>query len=104
MVLPYENAQAWYDGKRAYHGRKAKEYYGKTRAELAHALNDGLNIKGELRFWVENERDQPAGPRGRDYEQIQISATFPSRYGTADWTRPLRLSNSYTRGGRNHVI
>jgi hypothetical protein len=54
VVLPYESAQAWYDGKRAYHGRKAEQYYGKTRNELERALNEGLTIKGELRFWIEN--------------------------------------------------
>ena len=54
VVLPYENAQAWYDAKRAYHGRKAKEYYGKTRTELERALNQGFNINAELRFWIKN--------------------------------------------------
>lgn len=54
VVLPYENTQAWYDAKRAYHGRKAKEYYGKTRSELERALNQGFNINAELRFWIEN--------------------------------------------------
>ena len=54
VVLPYENAQDWYDARRAYHGRKAKEYYGKTRSELERALSQGLNISAELRFWIEN--------------------------------------------------
>ena len=54
VLLPYESAQAWYDAKRAFHGRKAKEYYGKTRRELERALSQGLNINAELRFWVEN--------------------------------------------------
>jgi len=54
VVLPYESAQAWYDARRAYHGRKAEEYYGKTRSELEGALNQGLNINAELRFWIEN--------------------------------------------------
>ena len=54
VVLPYESAQAWYDAKRAYHGRKAEEYYGKTRSELERALSQGLNINAELRFWIEN--------------------------------------------------
>jgi hypothetical protein len=54
VVLPYESAQAWYDAKRAYHGRKAEAYYGKTRSELERALNQGLNINAELRFWIEN--------------------------------------------------
>ena len=54
VLLPYESAQAWYDAKRAFHGRKAKEYYGKTRSELERALSQGLNISAELRFWIEN--------------------------------------------------
>ncbi len=54
VVLPYEGAQAWYDAKRAYHGGKAEGYYGKTRGELERALSQGLDIKAELRFWIEN--------------------------------------------------
>jgi hypothetical protein len=54
VVLPYESAQAWYDARRAYHGRKAEEYYGKTRSELESAMIQGLNITAELRFWIEN--------------------------------------------------
>ncbi|MFC1813350.1 hypothetical protein ACFL03_11755 [Thermodesulfobacteriota bacterium] len=54
VVLPHENAQAWYDARRAYHGRKAEEYYGKTQKELERALSQGLSIKAELRFWIEN--------------------------------------------------
>ena len=53
VVLPYESAQAWYDAKRAYHGRKAEEYYGKTRNKLERAMSQGLNINAELRFWIE---------------------------------------------------
>ncbi len=54
VALPYDSAQAWYDARRAYHGRKAEGYYGKTRDELDRALNRGLNIKAELRFRIEN--------------------------------------------------
>jgi hypothetical protein len=76
VVLPYENAQAWYDGKRAYHGRKAEEYYGKTRAELAHALNDGLNMKGELRFWVENEKTSLQAPEDVIMSRYKFQPVF----------------------------
>lgn len=55
VVLPYESAQAWYDAKRAYHGRKAEKYYGKTRSELESAMSQGLNINAELRFWIKNK-------------------------------------------------
>ena len=50
VVLPYESAQAWYDGKRAFHGRKAEGYYGTTRNEIERALSQGLQFKSELRF------------------------------------------------------
>jgi hypothetical protein len=53
VVLPHESAQAWFDARRAYHGRKAKGYYGKTQSELERALSQGLKIKAELRFFIE---------------------------------------------------
>ena len=53
VVLPHESAQEWFDARRAYHGRKAEDYYGKTRGELERALSQGLKIKGELRFFIE---------------------------------------------------
>lgn len=54
VVLPHESAQAWFDARRAYHGRKkAEDYYGKTRSELERALSQGLKIKAELRFFIE---------------------------------------------------
>jgi len=54
VVQPYESAQAWFDARRSYHGRKADEYYGKTRDEIERALNQGLSINAELRYCVEN--------------------------------------------------
>ena len=53
VVLPHESAQAWFDARRAYHGRKAEGYYGKTRSELERALSKGIKIKAELRFLIE---------------------------------------------------
>lgn len=55
VALPFENAQVWYNAKRAYHGRKAEKYYGTTRNELERAQNQGFNISAELRFWIEND-------------------------------------------------
>jgi hypothetical protein len=54
VVLPHESGQEWFDARRAYHGRKAEDYYGKTRGELEGALSQGFKIKGELRFFIEN--------------------------------------------------
>ena len=53
VVLPYETAEDWYRGRRAYHGRKAETYYGKTRDELKEVLARGCKITGELRFLIE---------------------------------------------------
>jgi hypothetical protein len=53
VVLPHESAQAWFDARRAYHGRKAADYYGKAQGELERALSQGLKIKAELRFFIE---------------------------------------------------
>ena len=53
VVLPHESGQEWFDARRAYHGRKAEDYYGKTQNELERALSQGLKIKAELRFFIE---------------------------------------------------
>jgi hypothetical protein len=53
VVLPHESAQAWFDARRAYHGRKAEGYYGKTKSELETAFSQGIKIKAELRFLIE---------------------------------------------------
>jgi hypothetical protein len=62
VVLPYGNAQAWYDARRAYHGRKAAAYYGKTRSELAVAFEKGFKMTAELRFLIENGEVRPQTP------------------------------------------
>ncbi len=54
VVMPHDNAQAWFDARRAFHGSKAHDYYGRTREELENALRQGLDIKAELRFLIEN--------------------------------------------------
>ena len=53
VVLPYESAEDWYGGRRAYRGRKAETYYGKTRDELKDVFARGYKITGELRFLIE---------------------------------------------------
>jgi len=62
VALPHESAQAWYDARRAYHGRKAQQYYGKTRSELERALSQGFNVTGELRFWIKNGKASLQAP------------------------------------------
>ena len=53
VVLPHASAQEWFDARRAYHGRKAEDYYGKTQSEFERALSQGVSIKAELRFFIE---------------------------------------------------
>jgi hypothetical protein len=53
VVLPYESAGEWFDARRAYHGRKAENYYGETQGMLERAIRQGLKIKSELRFLIE---------------------------------------------------
>jgi hypothetical protein len=76
VALPYESAQAWYDAKRAYHGRKAEEYYGKTKSELERALSQGLNIYAELRFWIENSETSLQTPENVIMSKYKFQPVF----------------------------
>jgi len=76
VVLPYESAQAWYDAKRAYHGRKANEYYGKTRSEFERALSQGLNISAELRFWIDNGETSLQAPENVIMSRYKFQPVF----------------------------
>jgi len=76
VVLPYESAQAWYDAKRSYHGRKAEEYYGKTRKEFERALSQGLNINAELRFWIENGETSMQAPEDVIMSRYKFQPVF----------------------------
>jgi hypothetical protein len=76
VLLPYESAQAWYDAKRAFHGGKAEEYYGKTRSELERALSQGLNINAELRFWIENGETSLQAPEDVIMSRYKFQPVF----------------------------
>ncbi len=76
VVLPYESAQAWYDAKRAYHGGKAKKYYGKTRSELERALSQGLNITAELRFWIKSGETSLQAPEDVIMSRFKFQPVF----------------------------
>ena len=86
VLLPYESAQAWYDAKRAYHGRKAKEYYGKTRNELERALSQGLKANAELRFWIENGETSLQAPEDVIMSRYKFQPVFD--LGTGRRTDP----------------
>jgi hypothetical protein len=53
VVLPHESVREWFTARRAYHGRKAQGYYGKTQRMLERALSQGLKIRAEIRFFIE---------------------------------------------------
>jgi hypothetical protein len=53
VTLPHESAADWFAARRAYHGRKAEGYYGKTQRELERAFSQGLKIKAEIRYFIE---------------------------------------------------
>jgi hypothetical protein len=53
VTLPHESAGEWFAARRAYHGRKAEGFYGKTQTMLERALSQGLKIKAEIRFFIE---------------------------------------------------
>lgn len=86
VLLPYESAQAWYDAKRAYHGRKAEAYYGKTRGELERALSQGLKVNAELRFWLDNGETSLQAPEDVIMSRYKFQPLFD--LGTGRRTDP----------------
>jgi len=86
VLLPYESAQAWYDAKRAFHGGKAKGYYGTTRDELERALSQGLKVNAELRFWIENAETSLQAPEDVIMSRYTVQPVFD--LGTGRRTNP----------------
>jgi hypothetical protein len=82
VVMPYENAQEWYDARRAYHGRKAEDYYGKTRSELERALSQGLKINAELRFWIQNGETSLKTPEDVIMRKYEFRPVFDLKTGS----------------------
>jgi hypothetical protein len=76
VVLPHESAQEWFDARRAYHGRKAADFYGKTQGELERALGQGLKIKGELRFVIEKGDIRPESPEDAIMNRYKFQPVF----------------------------
>jgi hypothetical protein len=79
VVLPYESAQAWFDARRAYHGRKAEGYYGDTQRELESAYNQGLKVKAELRFLIENGMTSVKVPEDVIMNRFKFQPVFDLR-------------------------
>jgi hypothetical protein len=76
VVLPHESAQEWFDARRAYHGRKAEDYYGQTQGELARALSQGFKIKGELRFFIEKGEVSLESPEEAIMNRYKLQPVF----------------------------
>ncbi len=76
VVLPHESGQAWFDARRAYHGRKAEDYYGKTQGELETALSQGFKIKAELRFLIEKGDTCLQAPEGLIISRYKFQPVF----------------------------
>jgi hypothetical protein len=81
VVLPHESAKAWYDARRAYHGSKAKDYYGETQEEIERALGQGLKVKAELRFLIENGDVSLQVPEDVIRERYKYQPVFDLRAG-----------------------
>ena len=81
VVLPYESAQAWFDARRAYHGRKAEGYYGDTRKGLESAYNQGLKVKAELRFLIEKGMTSVKVPEDVIMSRVKFQPVFDLRTG-----------------------
>ena len=81
VVLPYDSAQAWFDARRAYHGRKAEGYYGDTRKELESAYNQGLKVKAELRFLIEKGITSVKVPEDVIMNRVKFQPVFDLRTG-----------------------
>ena len=86
VVLPHESAQAWFDARRLYHGRKAEDYYGKTRSEFERALGQGLKIKGELRFLIEKGDISLQSPEDAIINRYKFQPVFDLSAGR--WLTP----------------
>jgi len=86
VVLPHENAQAWFDARRAYHGRKAEDYYGETQKRLEHALSQGVNVKAELRFLIEGGETNLKAPEDVIMSRYDFQPVFDLSAG--QWLRP----------------
>ena len=86
VVFPHESAQEWFDARRAYHGRKAEDYYGKTRSEFERALSQGLKIKAELRFLIERGDISLQSPEEAIMNRYKLQPVFDLNAGR--WLKP----------------
>jgi hypothetical protein len=76
VALPHESAGEWFAARRAYHGRKAEGYYGKTQTMLKRAISQGLKIKAEIRFFIEKGKISLESPEDIILNQYKFQPIF----------------------------
>lgn len=82
VTLPHESAGEWFAARRAYHGRKAEGYYGKTQTMLERALSQGLKIKAEIRFFIEKGKISLESPEDIILNEYKFQPIFDLRKGS----------------------
>ena len=91
VILPHESASEWFAARRAYHGRKAEGYYGKTQSMLERALSQGLKIKAEIRFFIEKGNISLTAPEEIILNRSKFKPVFD--LGTGRWLRSTAKTN-----------
>ena len=81
VALPHASARDWFDARRAFHGGKAQAYYGETQKELERALDQGLKIKAELRFLIEQGETSLLVPEDVVMSRYKVRPVFDLRAG-----------------------
>ena len=91
VTLPYESAGEWFVARRAYHGRKAEGYYGKTQTMLERAVSQGLKIKAEIRFFIEKGEISLESPEDIILNKYKFQPIF--NLSTGSWLDSAAKTN-----------
>ena len=86
VTLPHGSAGEWFAARRAYHGRKAEGYYRKTQTMLERAINQGLKIKAEIRFFIEKGEISLTSPEEIIMSRNKFQPVFDLKAGS--WLDP----------------
>ena len=102
VVLPYDSSRDWFDARRAYHGRKADSYYGETQNEIERAISQGLKIKAELRFFIDQGQTCLQAPEEVIMNRYGMHPVFDLKAGCM--LKPSATTDRLIQGGKNNVI
>ena len=92
VTLPHQSAGEWFAARRAYHGRKAEGYYGKTQTMLERAIRQGLKIKAEIRFFIEKGKISLESPEDIILNKYKFQPIFD--LSTGRWLGSAAKTNS----------